>query len=503
MAQINDRYSSRSVGLLTELPAGDCFPNGRLSPAMYGLSRREWLTLIAATTASWPSLGFSAPSKSQGSITPEQFGAAGNGVTNDTAAFAAMTSFVNRRGGGEIALRPTTYIVGVQAPDPSRPGYAFAPAKIMAFYGCSKKLSIFGNGARLRCADGLRFGTFDPATGLPTNHPLPFYTLGELATPYESMISIESCIGGVEVSDLQLDGNLDHLVIGGPFGDTGRQIPAFGLRLTNNGCAEQITRVYTHHHALDGILIDGTSQRQTTSSIRDVVSEYNVRQGCSLVGGRNYSFVSCRFNHTGRAGLASAPAAGFDIEAEVKPIRNLSFSSCEFSNNTGVGMVADSGDTDGATFADCRFIGSTSWSAWPFKPHFRFTNSQFIGAVVHAFPDPDPERATQFSNCLFLDDPALSPTGEVYQPSWPIVNLAESANVLFDSCRFNLRFASVLPWSWQATYNNCTMSQVSPIQAYPKGSYTGVCRIDGNVDLYGAIILGDLIVNGQLIPRTS
>jgi hypothetical protein len=466
------------------------------------LSRREWLASALVTAGSLPFFQLRAAPTS-GAITPEKFGASGDGVTNDTNAFAALAAFVNRRGGGTIALRPTTYIVGKQSQDPAQPNYAFAPARIMEFSGCSKKLSIIGNGARIRCADGLGFGTFDRSTGRATDHPLPYYTLGELATPYAWMISAENCSGGIEISDLELDGNLTNLIIGGPVGDTGRQIPATGLRLANNNCAELISRIHSHHHALDGIMLDGLENRKTTSRLQEIISEYNARQGCSLVGGSNYSFANCRFNHTGRAGLVSAPAAGMDIEAEVKKIRNVSFNGCEFSNNSGVGMVADSGDTDGATFDSCRFIGTTVWSAWPFKPHFRFSRCQFIGAVVHAFPASDPDRAAQFRDCMFLDDPTLSPTGEVYQPDWPIVNLAESQNVLFDGCQFDLHFRSVLPWSWNAIYNNCTMFQAAAGLAYPKGTYTGVCSIDGNVDLYGTSVLGDLTVNGQLLPRTG
>src|SRR5690348_6156661 len=45
-------------------------------------------------------------------VTPEQFGAAGDGQTNDTDAFAKMTAAVNKAGGGRVVLRKTTYIVG-------------------------------------------------------------------------------------------------------------------------------------------------------------------------------------------------------------------------------------------------------------------------------------------------------------------------------------------------------------------------------------------------------
>lgn len=76
-----------------------------------GVSRREWLwgaTALALLTQSDRSAA-AGPA-----VTPEQFGAAGDGRTNDTLAFAAMSAFVNRNGGGEIVLRPTTYLVGRQ-----------------------------------------------------------------------------------------------------------------------------------------------------------------------------------------------------------------------------------------------------------------------------------------------------------------------------------------------------------------------------------------------------
>jgi hypothetical protein len=464
-------------------------------------SRRELFGLAAAAAVvAIPSRAFGGSLSS--SITPEKFGATGDGVTNDTAAFAAMAEFVNKRGGGTIVLRATTYIVGGQAPDPSQSTYSFVPAKIMEFSGCAKKIAIVGNGARIRCAGGLRYGTFD-SSGQPTVHPLPNYSPGELATPYAAMIKIENCTGGIEISDLELDGNVGGLAIGGPFGDSGWQIPAYGLQLINNNCSEQISRVYTHHHALDGMQVSGFVGRDSTSLVQDVVSEYNGRQGCSITGGCNYAFATCRFNHTGRAGIVTSPSAGVDIEAEDKTIRNLSFSGCEFSDNAGAGMVADSGDTDGATFEKCRLIGTTNWSAWPGKPHFRFTSCVFVGAICNAYGDPDPGRAVQFSNCEFLDDPTLSPTGQVYKPLDPIADLSVHQNILFDACRFRLTDQMVLPWTVNVLYNNCTMAQVETKQAYPRGTFTGVNTITGNVDLYGSTILGDLTVNGQLVPRTG
>lgn len=439
------------------------------------------------------------------SISPERFGARGDGRTNDTAAFAAMATFVNSVGGGEVVLRATTYIVGQQTQAVGKGAhYAFEPASIMDFRRCRHPLIIRGNGARLRCALGLRYGTFDPVSGRATHHSMPSYRFEELATPYRAMIRVEECSGGVEISDVELDGNLHALEIGGQYGDVDWQIPAFGIHLTNNDSAEHLSRIHTHHHALDGILIDGIDRRSTTSTLQSVRSEYNGRQGCSITGGSGYTFTDCSFSHTGKAGLWTLPGAGVDIEAEGgKRVRGVRFVHCRFSNNSGAGLTAESGDSEGAKFDACTFIATTSWAAWPNKPRFRFSRCMFVGPIVRAFGDPDPQRACQFRDCTFLDDPALTPDGLVYggpNESRPIADLPSNLNVLFDHCRFKLTHRAVLPWTTNVTiFSNCIMSQRARAEAYPRGTFIGRNVITGNVDLYSARIEGELIVNGQRI----
>jgi hypothetical protein len=440
-------------------------------------------------------------SASTSSFTPESFGAAGDGNANDTDAFAKMTAAVNAAGGGTVVLSAKTYIVGAQTSDPTG-FYLYAPASIMDFVGCTKALTILGNGARIKCADGLRYGTFDPKTGLPVQHTMPYLGTGDIASPYTAMISVKDCTAKVTIEHLELDGNLAGLSIGGPRGDTGWQLPACGLSLLNNVGGESITDVHSHHHGQDGIYMDGPADRTTSTALANIVSEYNGRQGCSIVGGCNYGFTDSHFNHTGRGGLTSAPGAGVDIEAETRSIRNVSFSGCEFANNSGAGVTADSGDTEGAIFTNCTFIGTTTWSVWPGKPRFKFTGCKFIGSICHGFADTDPNRATQFSSCSFLDDSSLSPTGQVFAQA--IADLGGGdTNISFDSCQFMLKNDAVLPWTLTAKYNNCTMSQAAARQAYPRGVFTGVCRIDGNVDLYSSRVVGQLTVNGQIVPPTD
>ena len=430
-------------------------------------------------------------------FTPEAFGAQGDGVTNDTAAFARLAAAVNAAGGGVVSLRKTTYVVGQQAPSlRGNSYYSFTPAPILEFLNCSRAITLRGNGARLRCAPGLRYGTFDARSGRATRNKLPF-TGAQVATPYSYMIKVQDCSGGVEISDLELDGNLPALSLGGEYGDTGRQIAAYGIALFSNRGREIIRNVHTHHHALDGLLIDGVdSATGVERRLTNVRSEYNGRQGCSIVGGQGYVFEGCQFNHTGKSTIASSPGAGVDVEAEGgKRVRNLSFVDCEFVNNSGCGMVADSGDSADARFERCRFVATSDWAAWPRKPRFRFFDCSFVGAICNTFGSPDPSEAAQFHDCEFRDDPRLSPTGAVYARG-TIADLSSYANVLFSRCRFLLTHAAVLPWSLYVIYSDCTMEQKSREQAYPRGLYRGRNAIRGNVDLYGSKIVGNLVVNG-------
>ena len=437
-------------------------------------------------------------------FTPEMFGAKGDGVTNDSAAFAALAVGVNANGGGSVVLRPVTYIVGRQTRTrPGRRGYAFEPASLLHFRGCTKPLTIRGNGAVLKCASKLRYGVFDPVSGRKIEPSMPNMARGNLATPYEHMIMVEGCRGRIAISDLELDGTSESHEIGGQYGDVGWQIPAIGLFLMGNSGDELIENLYTHHHLQDGIMLSGGSNAgRPTRRFRNVRSEYNVRQGCSIIGGSRYVFENCKFNHTGRGRISSPPGAGVDIEAEHTPNRDHSFINCEFSNNAGCGMLADSGDSAGGTFRDCRFVGTTSWSLWAAKPNFRFYNCTVVGAAVQCFGDPDPARAAQFHGCTFTDDPRMTPNGKVYRqdrPDGALADLAYAQNVLFSRCSFLADHGAVLPWSTGAIYSDCTMRQKTKSTGFPRGTFRGRNVIQGSVDLWGSKFEGQVILNGKAL----
>lgn len=434
-------------------------------------------------------------------FTPEAFGARGDGRTNDTAALSRLAAAVTLYGGGNVVFRKTTYQVGDQGLNPSG-FYLFPPRDILNFANCKHPLAIHGNGARLLCAPGLRFGTFD-RDGTAVHHAMPYLGAG-LATPYKAMIDVTGCTGEFSLSDLELEGPGDNFILGGPYGDTGWQIPANGLILRNNRGNEIIDGLRTHGHPLDGIQIDGLDEDVPGAERRlsRVIADRNGRQGCSLVGGRDYQFVASTFQRTGRGKVKSAPGAGVDIEAEAgKRIRRISFKGCRFSDNSGAGLTADQGDSQNVIFSDCVFVGTTNWSAWPNKPSMKFERCTFAGAMVNAYGSDDPEKAARFLSCLFTDDLALSPNGRLYggaNPTSPLADLSNARNMLFDHCRFRAT-RGVLPWSVGAIYRSCTMRQGKQDIGYPRGTYLGTTTIEGRVDLYSSKIVGTLIVNGKSV----
>lgn len=443
------------------------------------------------------------PAEAAPVLRPEDFGARGDGKSNDTGAFASLSAVVQRAGGGTIRLATgRTYIVGEQFRSRDRP---FTPQPLLSFQNLHQPLTILGNGACLRAAADLRFGAFDPANGRPVFRDTPNLRDSDRTSPYLAMILVRGSLAPVAISDVELDGNVDELIVGGPWGDSGFQVPGSGLALYDNLAEETVSNLFSHHHPLDGIIIDGARNRAARSRLSGLVCEGNGRQGMSLVGGVAYEFHDCVFSRTGRSRIRSAPGAGVDIEAENnKSIRDISFTACKFIDNAGPGMVAEGGNSADVSFQDCEFVGTSAWAAQPNRPHFRFDRCRFAGTVVQAYASKTASAACKFHQCRFTDDPRLSPTGKVFvagKAGNGIVNLGRSDNVLFERCRFELSHEGVLPWSWRAIYQDCIMRQTASTPAMTKGKYVGQTDIKGPVDLYGSMIVGTVILNGKVVPR--
>jgi hypothetical protein len=378
----------------------------------------------------------------------KDFGAVGDGRTNDQAAFQKAADFFNQRaktpaGAGRAVLHlpPGTYLVG-------EPGPATVP-DVLALRNC-RNLSIVGADSattEIRYADGLYYGTFDPATHLPYEGPTAFFTANGYALHGSTTINLQNC-DNVEVANLRLNGNSPHLVVGGHWGDTGIQLPFDGV-FVGNSRRIRLRRLAVHHYGRDGIQVlshlaksvDDPAQEGIV--LEDSRFDYNGRQGLSITGVNGLRATNCSFSHTGRVvipalgrPLYSNPGAGVDIEPEGGYVVNVRLERCRLVDNAGQALVSDrygSGPptTKYIVVSDCLLWGVSNWSAWVRQTDFLFENCRIYGAFVTGCALPG--YATRFVGCTFEDRPYR---GEPAYGQHLLYSSQEARAMRFTNCRF-------------------------------------------------------------------
>jgi len=444
-------------------------------------------------------------------------GAAGDGVTNDTAAFQKAARIICQHKGGKLIIPAGTYIVGEQFHVDGKYPY-YQHAEIFHVENINGLIIEAESGTVVRLAAGLRYGSFDKDTGKAYHPSMPFTDSRYRAEAGKIFHFANS--RNIIVRGLEIDGNNKKLIPGGEWGDTGRQLSNIGLFFMR--CSNVLVEdVYTHHHGLDGIEIGywGLTENDppTPFELRRVVSEYNGRQGLSWVGGRGLVAIDCKFNHTGRAALLSAPGAGVDIEAEDSICRGGFFYNCQFVNNRGCGVVADSGDGGYSYFENCMFWGTSSWALWVTKPGMYFKNCSFHGSIVHAYGSTDPELATRFEGCRF-EDKEYYRYG-VCRRGFLVEYDSIGDNVLFENCKFVAnrskslwitsnaahkpmlrncciihRYAELDDGDWQALISGCRLEGVRFMEEFPEGfsrKYyinVGKVKVGQNVVVDGPVV---------------
>ncbi len=390
-------------------------------------------------------------------------GAKGDGQRDDTPAFQEAARRIREAGGGRLVIPKGVYRVGQQVHEEGK--YPYYRMQDIIFLEGIDGLVIEGEpGSILRLNDGLRFGSFDKDTGEPFD-PVKegrfkngVFADRRYCANAGIMIRIRDS-RNVLVRNLELDGNSDRLVQGGIYGDKGRQCWAYGLHLLGNRNV-RVENVHTHHHGCDGILVGYPGLKEhdppTAHVLVNVTSEYNGRQALSWVGGRGLTAIGCKFNHTGRGAVASAPGAGLDIEAERSICREGLFVDCEFVNNRGCGVVADSGDGGYTRFVNCTIWGTTSWSVWAAKPGLAFEDCSIFGSIVHGYGSKErPERATRYLRCRFED--REYPGAGVYRATALVIHSGD--NVTFEDCTIEAEKtkACYIDYPDREVFRNCTI----------------------------------------------
>jgi hypothetical protein len=404
-------------------------------------------------------------------------GAKGDARTNDTAAFQKAAAIIQNAGGGTLIIPPGTYIIGLQLHEPGQ--YPFYKPQPMFHVSDINGLLIEGHNAILRTAPGLHFGSFDKDTGAIFNPKMPFMDRA-YRVDIGRMIDVTKS-RNIVIRNLQLDGNVSNLIIGGTWGDLGRQVEAYGISVYNDSNVH-LDHIYSHHHALDGAIIGWSGLKETDPptpyTLTDCAFEYNARQALSWVGGRGITARRCKFNHTQRGlnngiPLASVPGCGLDIEAEDSVCRDGHFEDCQFLDNGGPGIAADQGDGGYTRFAHCAFWGTTSWSVWSNRPALAYEDCTFYGSAVHAVGSANPALATTWTRCTF-EDKRTNGDGKAYGKFLLELN-GDLPNVRLDACVFT---ANTRKSIWCAgngvTFTDCTITHRWP--APPPGDFQCLIR---------------------------
>ena len=244
---------------------------------------------------------------------------------------------------------------------------------------------------------------------------------------------------------VEIDGNRDGMVIGGMWGDTGWQLPAYGIRIANVKQLD-IANINSHHHCCDGVYLAGYNDNENPDIripdvfgvARNINSQYNSRQGMSLTGGQNISFYDCTFDNTGlpEFSVQSLPKSGVDIEEEISQIRNITFTRCYFGKSGGLSMVADAGRIKDVKFYDCKFINPISSALWVNKPSFKFVDCYVNGRVEKNYATEIDSERTIYQDCTFTDDPAINP--DFTNTNATYLFFASGTNPKLIDCTFNL-----------------------------------------------------------------
>jgi hypothetical protein len=351
----------------------------------------------------------------------KDFGAAGDGHTNDQASFQKAADFFNQRaktpaGTGRAVLRipAGTYLVG-------QPEIIGNMPSLLDLSGC-RNLLITGDDSattEIRYAAGLRYGAFDPVTKQVYESPKALFTDWNWGLGIGTCFNLRQC-EDVEIANLCLYGNSEHLLVGGHWGDTGIQCGADGI-FVNDSRRIRLRRLAVLHFGRDGIqVLNHLAKSVDDPAQEDILLEnsrfdYNGRQGLSITGVNGLRAIKCSFSHTGRVlipalgkPLYSNPGAGVDLEPEGGFVANVRLENCRFVDNAGQGIVSDRyGDgpptTKNNVISNCLVWGVTNWSAWVRQPGFLFENCRIYGAfVTGSYVAASP---TRFVSCTFEDRP--------------------------------------------------------------------------------------------------
>jgi Pectate lyase superfamily protein len=344
-------------------------------------------------------------------INVKDYGAVGDGVTDDSDIILQIVDNFNLNGSGKTLLFPKGvykydkyFPAGIANIDVETPAIGNIRFKNM------NNFKVSGYGAVINFK-----GDFS-RTGTPNKQG---YTFG---------LTFNNCKNYV-VEGFELNGNCDKMTrsnVTDEFGGTGISFADGNENFT-------LQDMYIHHFGMDGITQWGGVVCDKNMLMKNVSLKYNGRQGISIVELQNGTFINCEFSETGQSTYGGfAPGAGVDVESEFyfdayrKEIDGTVF-------GTLLNPVKSTDRINGSlAFIDCKFENNFALS--------------FVGGYTYS--------NISFTGCIFKDKPGV-----------PTSFIPTATNTLVNNCDFDVDLAyTQATYDWRAslivahtTFTSCTI----------------------------------------------
>lgn len=320
-----------------------------------------------------------------------------NTAYENTVALQALSAAVNANNGGHVVFSAGLFEIGHQVlAGNETSGASWIFSELLHIHDCTNQLVIEFNQTVLKFKDGMRHGAFDPITGDPvadggTN---PKYQAG-----YGRAIELRNNENVRIIGSGRVDGNDANAIVGGTYGDAGRQCVSYAFYAIGNKIFTGDVSLVLHNMPLDGFYNASLNQTDSMHDLSGIVSLRNGRQAFSLTGGWNQTYSNCYFGKTGMGSFpSSVPAANLDTEAEITlQIKNINFNFCVFSDAVGASVVTEFPSVQGVKFNHCTIENSVNVAIYC-KSEMIFNDCN-IGGKVEPFYSTFKDSPAKMNNC--------------------------------------------------------------------------------------------------------
>ena len=407
----------------------------------------------------------------------KDYGAEGNGKTNDIAAFRKVASQVCQNGGGTILFEPgRTYLVKIEEVTDERPvNGAQSNATIMAFKDC-KNVKVEMNGATIK---------------LVPNHRME-YVFFHFQNCDDFTLNGGTLIGDADAHDYS------DIV---RYGKKQKSSHEWGFGVLVNGAKGTIRNMTITNMTGDGIKSGSINLKNkgifhTTLDLYDTEISYCRRNGIAVLSSLGTNIVNTNIHHIGTYGAlkGTAPQAGIDLEYEdgVGDKGSVTIRNCRITDCTQK-VISASNSTppvpDSFLIEDCYLEGSSFQVYHVKKAKSKvIRNCTVVRCPIH-LGDADVENTKfdlglgvhyvsggHYKNCEFIG--TLEKTESNYGCTLAGTNLNET---VFENCSFSdIRAANNNSPSYQgfagyhfplrAVFKNCTISNCSFVRGNEKNA---------------------------------